>query len=803
MTGPLVLPEDVQIVPLAGLPASARARIGGESQDYAVTRPRSRATSKVIDAQAAALLREFEKPTTLVEAILRFSRATHRNPSDVLEDVYPFLESCLVSKLLVEPGWDAESIQPTLAVGDYMASYRVEECVQVLADSELYRVSAADCEAALKIARPGAGPEVALGLEREARILGRLNGRVAPRLLASGNTQDGRTHVVTEWISGELCSGAAAALRITSRRPIPHVLLALCGKVLDAYATLHSLGVIHSDVHPRNLLAAANGEIRIIDYGLSRIDDDGDFATAPRGGVGFFLDPEYATAELSHSMPPPSTRAGEQFSVSALIYYLLTGHYYLDFSLEKEAVLRQIVEQLPVPLAARGLVGRVDLDRILLRALSKDPSARFPDMNALAVAFHEAATGSVSSPQTMTRPAGAADRPSRDLHHAREWLDSFLDLLSDPMMVLPVYPTPATSLFDGAAGIGYALFRIACVREDAKLSALASRWLDRAGRDHHQAAFYSSEMKLTPKSVGRKSPYYSPAGIACLEALLAHSTGDFYSCASAAERLVKLSNQAYANPDITNGNSGTLLTLSLLVDAFRCEPDSPRQPLIEAGNRLLNSLWRHLDMVPPIGELNGDTSLGMAHGWAGYLYATLRWMQSAQAHAPANLKIRLEQLAGQVRWHGNCASLPFQVQPNSPNFGGWCNGSAGFVFLWSLTHRLLRDVRWLELAEGAGRDVCHPRDEGYDLCCGLCGKAYSQLHLYKHTGDRVWLDNATAMAMSALRQAQLQDENVRRPIPFSLYKGKLGLAVLISDLDSPESSAMPFFEDEGWPASLG
>ncbi len=158
MTGPLVLPDDVQIVPLASLPASARASIGGESQDYAVTRPRSRATSKVIDAQAAALLCEFEKPTTLVEAILRFSRATHRNPTDVLEDVYPFLESCLVSKLLVEPGWDAESIQPTLAVGDYMASYRVEECVQVLADSELYRVSAADCRGGVEDRASGGWP---------------------------------------------------------------------------------------------------------------------------------------------------------------------------------------------------------------------------------------------------------------------------------------------------------------------------------------------------------------------------------------------------------------------------------------------------------------------------------------------------------------------------------------------------------------------------------------------------------------------------------------------------------------------
>ncbi len=37
-------------------------------------------------------------------------------------------------------------------------------------------------------------------------------------------------------------------------------------------------------------------------------------------------------------------------------------------------------------------------------------------------------------------------------------------------------------------------------------------------------------------------------------------------------------------------------------------------------------------------------------------------------------------------------------------------------------------------------------------------------------------------------------------IPFSLYKGDVGLAVLVAELEHPDSAVMPFFEDEAWPA---
>ena len=81
------------------------------------------------------------------------------------------------------------------------------------------------------------------------------------------------------------------------------------------------------------------------------------FALIPRGGVGFFLDPEYAAAAAVRSTPPSATFAGDQYSIAALLYHLLSGRHHPDFSLEKESLLGQILKGSPVPLAARGLPG--------------------------------------------------------------------------------------------------------------------------------------------------------------------------------------------------------------------------------------------------------------------------------------------------------------------------------------------------------------------------------------------------------------------------------------------------------------
>jgi eukaryotic-like serine/threonine-protein kinase len=283
--------------------------------------------------------------------------------------------------------------------------------------------------------------------------------------------------------------------------------------------------------------------------------------------------------------------------------------------------------------------------------------------------------------------------------------------------------------------------------------------------------------------------------------LLAHSLGDSPARSIAVNRFLGSCHHDCDNPDITVGRSSVLLALSLLVDAFRWEETAEYLHLIEFGNSLLQGLWAQIDAMPPIGDRAFPTYLGMAHGWAGYLYATLRWMKSAQGPAPVNLEARLHELANQARQNGKRIQWPRQTIQGSLAMGGWCNGSSGFVFLWNMANRLLQCPRWLELAEGAAWDAYHVREEGISLCCGLAGKAYGQLVLYKHTGDQRWLSHASAMTSQAVREAEQITNNGRPHIPLSLYKGNIGLAVLAAELAYPECSAMPFFEDEAWPAS--
>ena len=132
---------------------------------------------------------------------------------------------------------------------------------------------------------------------------------------------------------------------------------------------------------------------------------------------------------------------------------------------------------------------------------------------------------------------------------------------------------------------------------------------------------------------------------------------------------------------------------------------------------------------------------------------------------------------------------------------GWCNGSAGFVHLWTAAHRMLRVEEYGVLAERAGLDAWESEDAIGSLCCGFAGQAYALLSLYKHTDDKTWLHRAQAQAQKAARSFLERSPGGEGNEPGgqaeSLYKGKLGVAVLAAELERPEFAAMPFFESGG------
>ncbi|MBV8827821.1 MAG: protein kinase, partial [Acidobacteriaceae bacterium] len=642
ITDQLVLPADTLLIPVTELAEDVRRQFEAGDGDYALTRPHSRTPSRVIDGDAARLLEEFRKPSTVAEAIIRFSKSQQLDPDRTLEDAFPMIQRLVLSRLLVEAdSRHALKIEPLLREGTLFAGVEVLQCVQAVEDTDLYRVQLTGGGlAALKLLRPVAHGEVERMFEREAHILTHLNGSVSPKLLSSG-IEDDRHYLLMEWCAGEDCSTVATGLRQLRSRDLLHKMGAT---ILDAYAELHSRKVLHSDIHPRNVLVDRDQSVNLIDFGLARlVDGNQEFRRARRGGVGFYFEPEYAEKVRTGHRPPASTELGEQFAVAALLYSLISGRQYVDFSLEKDEMLRQIAEDNPLPFPARGIDAWPALEAVLSKALAKKPSDRFPSLAEFAQAWKKADVipipgASDTAPQS--RPA-AFDKAQRQLDRMMARLQADRNLFASGLET-----TPRLSLTYGSAGIAYGLLRMACVREDPALLSLADLWAARATQHVTvPGAFYSDQIEITPEVVGKISPYHTASGIHAVQALIASAMGDVVGQQNALDEFIAAVNASECeNLDVTLGRSGVLLVASLLLNAVSGNALVTPASLIALGDKLSTEIWSELQTLPPIREGRHIRYSGAAHGWCGILYALLCWSRSHETKLPVDFEERLVQL---------------------------------------------------------------------------------------------------------------------------------------------------------------
>jgi len=780
ITDPLVLSPDVILVPVADLPESARSRFASNEGDVAVTHPRSRIPSQILDAHAAELLEQFREPRTIVEAVIRFSRLREADPERMLEDAFPLLRRLLESGFLVAAGEaDAEGIRPLLRPGEEVAGFEVLECLHILEDTELYSARGAAGLAALKIER-GEKDGAFDRLDREREILAFLDGEGVPRLLGSGEIE-GRRWIALEWCPGVDAERAARELR--RAEPAGRAaLLELCRAVAAAYASLHERGVLHGDVHARNLLVGRDGAVRLLDFGYARFKSgEGDPGRTPRAGVPFFYEPEHAAAMRQARPQPAASEAGEQYAIGALLYLMAAGAHCRDFSLERDEMLRQIVEEPPLPFVERGAEPWPALEAMLARALRKEPGERFSSVAELAEALAALEPVAVGMPFEASLPA------------AEGLLARVLELVdADGPLLAAGLPPPVASVNYGAAGIACALYRISLAREDPRLLSLADVWAEKAAAScGSEEAFYNPGMDLTRKTVGESSAFHTAAGVHAVRVLIAHAAGLPGVQAAAVNAFLAAAREPGPEKDITIGRAGLLLTASLLLDTLAdAGPTAAcRGRLAAWGDDQARRLWSELEPLSPF-HLEEGLNLGMAHGWAGLLYASLRWCRSAGPAPPSWIGERLAALADLAKPWGRGLRWRWNDNGSMP---GWCNGSAGFVFLWTLAHRMLGDDRYRALAEGAAWNAWEASEGNATLCCGLAGRAYALLNLHRHGGGPEWLLRARELARRAAATAERDSEALH-----SLYKGALGVAVLAADLARPEDAAMPFFEEEGW-----
>jgi len=225
--------------------------------------------------------------------------------------------------------------------------------------------------------------------QRERQILADLRHPGIARLLDGGSDVDGRPYLVMEYIEGEPidCYCDRLGLSIDQR-------IDLFRRVCEAVHAAHQSLVVHRDLKPANILVTAAGDPKLLDFGIAKllwphVDTLG--ATATTTGLAP-LTLEYASPE-QHARQPITT-ASDVYSLGVLLYELLTGKR--PFELGDRAVegfLRRVRDRPPRPPSAwvkRSLGSRArrlagDLDRIVLKALHKEPQRRYPSVQQLSL----------------------------------------------------------------------------------------------------------------------------------------------------------------------------------------------------------------------------------------------------------------------------------------------------------------------------------------------------------------------------------------------------------------------------------
>jgi serine/threonine-protein kinase len=288
-------------------------------------------------------------------------------------------------------------------------------------------------QVALKlIDRPILGEQDVRRFRDEVRILASLEHPGIARFLDAGRAPDGTWFLALEYVDGEDLFEHVRRVDSPIEERI-HLFLS----ILEAVAYAHAHLVVHRDLKPSNIMVGPDGRPRLLDFGIAKLLDpeSGESTTLTRTELRVFT-PAYASPEQFRG--EKETAATDVHALGVLLYELLAGvHPFGAPSRSRTALESSVLTEDPAPPSAArrdaesqraesggeperrlplgsGCIDS-DLDAICLKALRKDPRARYPD----AAAFAEDLRRFLNGLPVDARQGGRRYRLSRFLHRNR------------------------------------------------------------------------------------------------------------------------------------------------------------------------------------------------------------------------------------------------------------------------------------------------------------------------------------------------------------------------------------------------
>lgn len=388
-----VLARDVHIVAANTLPPEVRERSKCGLDDYVIYRPRSRNPAAKVTKEYVELLKTFDKPATIPDAVKNYLSRQDLEVTQTFEGSRAFLVLMRRLNYLVEPGAASqESLKFSMTAGSMIDDMEIVRGIRITNDREIYQVRiGAEGEqkvSALKISREECPPRSLERLKREKRVLELLDGELAPRLESYG-TYEGRPFLLLSWVEGMGSRKRFKEYRESAGgldRMLPVGL-----EILSVYGRLHKRNVVHGDVNGGNILIDDYGRASLLDFEVARVlGDEHSLGPLQRVGHRNFYEPEFARTSLSGQPRALVTPLGEQYSIAALLTFLISGRPYLNLAYEYKIWLRQIIEEEPLHLSELGVKGCEPIGDVLIQALSKKPEDRFDSVASFKDAYEAA-----------------------------------------------------------------------------------------------------------------------------------------------------------------------------------------------------------------------------------------------------------------------------------------------------------------------------------------------------------------------------------------------------------------------------
>jgi eukaryotic-like serine/threonine-protein kinase len=206
---------------------------------------------------------------------------------------------------------------------------------------------------------------------------------------------DGSLHyIVMEHVPGETLADV-----IRREGPLrPDRARGIGTNVADALGVAHEAGIVHRDVKPANVMLTPDGRTKLMDLGIARsIDGESITRASSILGTAGYVSPEQARGD-------PVDRRSDVYSLGCVMYEMLTGRPPFTAG-DPVAVAYKHVHEAPVPPSSVDPSVPHSLEAVTLRAMEKDPAARFQSAGDMSSALADRTAPVASVTKTTPMPA--------------------------------------------------------------------------------------------------------------------------------------------------------------------------------------------------------------------------------------------------------------------------------------------------------------------------------------------------------------------------------------------------------------